>query len=82
LVVGAVFGAKALSDDVSQASTSASLSVAQLRERGRRAEREALIADIAFGLAAASAGTFACVWILTPHDATARAAGISVRSYF
>jgi tetratricopeptide (TPR) repeat protein len=82
LVVGAIFGAKALSDDVSDASTSASVSVAQLRERGRRAEREALIADVAFGLAAASAGTFACVWILTPNDPTGRAAGINLRSYF
>lgn len=82
LVVGAVFGAKALSDEVSDARTSASLSVTQLRERGRRAEREALIADVAFGLAAASAGTFACIWILSPNDSTVRAAGINLRSYF
>ena len=82
LVVGTVFGAKALSDDVSEASTSASLSVTQLRERGRRAEREALIADVAFGLAAASAGTFACMWIWSSNDSTVRAAGINLRSYF
>lgn len=82
LVVGVIFGAKALSDDVSDASTSASVSVSQLRERGRRAEREALIADVAFGLAAASAGTFACVWVLTPRDPAGRAAGINLRSYF
>lgn len=82
LVVGAVFGVKALSDDVSEASTSASFSVAQLRERGRRAEREALIADVAFGLAAASAGTFACIWVMSPSDSGARGAGINLRSYF
>jgi tetratricopeptide (TPR) repeat protein len=82
LVVGAVFGVKALSDDVSEARTSASFSVAQLRERGRRAEREALIADVAFGLAAASAGTFACIWVMSPSDSGARAAGINLRSYF
>jgi tetratricopeptide (TPR) repeat protein len=82
LVVGAVFGVKALSDDVSEASTSATLSVAQLRERGRRAERAALIADVAFGLAAASAGTFAWIWVMSPSDSEAQAAGINLRSYF
>jgi tetratricopeptide (TPR) repeat protein len=82
LVVGAVFGVKALADDVSEARTSADFSVAQLRERGRRAERAALIADVAFGLAAASAGTFACVWLTSSRDAGARAAGINLRSYF
>lgn len=82
LVVGSIFGVKALADDVSDTSTSASLSATQLRERGRRAEREALIADVAFGLAAASAGTFACVWLLSPADPAARAAGITLRSDF
>lgn len=82
LVVGAVFGVKALSDDVSQARTSASLSVTQLRERGRRAEREALIADVAFGVAAASVGTFACIWVMSPSDARPRVAAITIRSYF
>jgi tetratricopeptide (TPR) repeat protein len=82
LLVGAVFGVKALSHDVSDASTSASLSVTQLRERGRRAEREALIADVAFGLAAASAGTFACIWVMSPSGSGARATGVTLRSYF
>jgi tetratricopeptide (TPR) repeat protein len=82
LIVGTVFGVKALSDDVGDVSTSASLSVAQLRERGRRAEREALVADIAFAVSAASAGTFAGVWLLSPQDSTQRAAGITLRSYF
>jgi tetratricopeptide (TPR) repeat protein len=82
LVVGTVFGVRALSDDVSDASTSSSLSATALRERGRRAEREALIADVAFSVAAASAGTFACVWLLSPSDPATRAAGITLRSYF
>jgi tetratricopeptide (TPR) repeat protein len=82
LIVGAVFGVKALSDDVGNVSTSASVSVAQLRERGRRAEREALVSDVAFAVSAASAGTFAGVWLLSPQDSTQRAAGITVRSYF
>lgn len=82
LVVGVVFGAKALSDDVSDARTSATLSATQLRERGRRAEREALVADVAFALAAASAGTFACLWLLSPTEPAARAAGFTLRSYF
>lgn len=82
LLVGSVFGAKALSDDVGETGTSASLSLGQLRERGRRAEREALVADIAFALAAASAGTFAGVWLLSPGDPRQRSAGITLRSYF
>jgi tetratricopeptide (TPR) repeat protein len=82
LVVGVVFGAKALSDDVSDTRTSAALSATQLRERGRRAEREALVADVAFGLAAASAGTFACLWLLSPTQPSARAAGLTLKSYF
>ncbi|HEX2875386.1 MAG TPA: tetratricopeptide repeat protein [Polyangiaceae bacterium] len=82
LVVGAIFGAKALADDVGDTGTSASLSIAQLRERGRRAEREALVADIALALGAASAGTFAGVWLLSPGDSERRSAGITLRSYF
>ncbi len=82
LVVGAVFGAKALSDDIGNTGTSPSLSLAQLRERGRRAEREALVADLAFAVGAASAGTFAGVWWLSPADPGQRAAGITLRSYF
>ena len=80
LVVGAIFGAKALADDVGGTSTSASLSIGQLRERGRRAEREALVADIAFAIGAASAGTFAGVWLLSPTDSAQRSAGITLRS--
>ena len=71
LVVGAVFGVKALGDDVSDERTSSSLAIGQLRERARRAEREALVADVAFAVAAASAGTFACVWLLTPSEPAA-----------
>lgn len=82
LVLGTVFGVKALSDDVSDTSTGSSLSATQLRERGRRAAREALIADVAFGVAAASAGTFACVWLFSPSNPAARAAGVTLRSYF
>jgi tetratricopeptide (TPR) repeat protein len=82
LIVGAVFGAKALSDDIGQTGTSASLSLGQLRERGRRAEREALVADVAFAVSAASAGTFAGVWLLSPGEPHQRAAGITLRSYF
>jgi tetratricopeptide (TPR) repeat protein len=82
LLLGTVFGVKALSDDVSDTSTGRLLSATQLRERGRRAAREALIADVAFGVAAASAGTFACVWLFSPGDPAARAAGVTLRSYF
>jgi tetratricopeptide (TPR) repeat protein len=82
LVVGALFGAKALSDDIGQAGTSPSLSLGQLRERERRAAREALVADIAFALGAASAGTFAGVWFLSGSESSPRAAGVTLRSYF
>jgi tetratricopeptide (TPR) repeat protein len=81
LVVGAVFGGKAWADDVSDERTSTSLSVTQLRERGRRAAREALIADVAFAVAGAAGGTFACVWLLGPSQ-PARAAGVTLRGYF
>lgn len=82
LVVGAVFGIKALSDDVGGTGTSPTLSLGQLRERGRRAAREALVADVAFALGAAAAGTFAGVWWLSPTDPAARSAGITLGSYF
>jgi len=82
LVVGAVFGAKALSDDVSGARTSGSLSVTALHERAQRAEREALVADVAFALATASTATFAGVWLLSPGDPAKRAAGLTLRGYF
>jgi tetratricopeptide (TPR) repeat protein len=82
LIVGAVFGVKALSDDIGQTGTSASRSLGQLRERGRRAEREALVADVAFAVSAASAATFAGVWLLSPTEPNQRAAGITLRSYF
>jgi hypothetical protein len=77
-----VFGLKALSDDVGDLGTSGSRSVEQLRQRGRRAEREALVADVAFALSAAAAGTFAGVWLLSPSGSDERAAGITLRSYF
>lgn len=82
LAIGTVFGLQALSNDVSGASTSSSLSVAQLRERARRAERQALIADVAFAVTAASAATFAGVWWLSSGAAEERAAGVTVRGYF
>ncbi len=82
VIVGSVFGVKALSDDVSDESTSASLSATALRERGRRAEREALVADVAFALALASGATFAGVWVLTPSEPRARAAGFTLKGYF
>jgi tetratricopeptide (TPR) repeat protein len=74
LMVGTVFGIKALSDDVADEGTSSSLPVTQLRQRARRAEQEALVADIAFAVAAASATTFVGVWLLTPTQSRARAA--------
>jgi tetratricopeptide (TPR) repeat protein len=81
-VVGVVFGAKAWSDDVKHEETSPSLSVTQLRERGRRAEREALVADLAFAVSAASAATFVSVWLLSPKDPQARSAGVTLQGYF
>jgi tetratricopeptide (TPR) repeat protein len=80
--VGAVFGAKALSDDVSDSQTSSSRSVAQVREQARRAEREALIADVAFAIGTASAATFVGVWLLAPTDQERRAAGITLKGAF
>lgn len=82
LVVGAVFGAKALSDDAGGVGTSSTVSLGQLRERQRRAAREALVADIAFAVGAASAGTFAGVWLLSPSEPAQRTAGITLGSYF
>lgn len=82
VVVGVVFGAKALSDDPGNAGTSATLSLGQLRERQRRAARAALVADVAFAIGAASAGTFAGVWLLSPADPARRTAGITLGSYF
>jgi tetratricopeptide (TPR) repeat protein len=81
-VVGTIFGAKAWSDDVEGQSTSPTFSITQLRERARRAEREALVADIAFAISAASAATFVGVWWLSPKDPAVRAAGLTVRGYF
>lgn len=77
LAVGTVFGIKALSDDVGGESTSTSLSLAQLRERARRAEQAALVADVAFAVAAASATTFVGVWLLTPRESGPRGGGLS-----
>jgi tetratricopeptide (TPR) repeat protein len=83
LVVGTVFGLKALADDVGDERTSESLSVEQLRARGRRAEREALVADVAFALGLASATTFVSLWVTAPPEPTAsRGGGIILRGYF
>jgi tetratricopeptide (TPR) repeat protein len=82
LAVAAVFGIKALNDDVGDERTSTSFSVAQLRERARRAEREALVADVALAIAAASAGTFVCVWLLSPAESAPRGAGVSIGGRF
>ncbi|RYZ02504.1 MAG: tetratricopeptide repeat protein [Myxococcales bacterium] len=83
VVTFAVFGLKALADDVSDERTSASLSVEQLRARGRRAEREALVADVALALGVASSATFVSLWLLTPPEPSAsRGAGITLRGYF
>ncbi|HEY6081443.1 MAG TPA: hypothetical protein VIW29_21660, partial [Polyangiaceae bacterium] len=82
LVVGVVFGAKALADDPEDERTSPTLSVEALRARGERAQREAVVADVAFALAAASAGTFIGLWALQPSQPQARSAGVTVRGYF
>lgn len=82
LVVGVVFGAQALSDDVSGQSTSSTLSAEALRERAASAEREALVADVAFALAVASAGTFVGVWALSPAQPATRSAGITLKGAF
>lgn len=82
LVVGAVFGVKALSDDVAGERTSTSLSLSQLRQRARRAEQEALVADVAFAVAAASATTFVGVWLMTPSESSSRGAGLSWHGRF
>jgi tetratricopeptide (TPR) repeat protein len=77
LVVGTVFGVKALSDDIAGERTSTALSLSQLRQRARRAEQEALVADVAFAVAAASATTFVGVWLMTPTESWARGAGLN-----
>jgi tetratricopeptide (TPR) repeat protein len=83
LLVGTVFGLKALSDDVGDARTSDTLSVEQLRARGRRAEREALVADVALALGVASSATFVSLWLLSPPShGEARGAGVTLRGYF
>ena len=82
-VVGTVFGLKALADDVSDERTSDSLSVEQLRAHGRRAEREALVADVALALGVASTATFVSLWLVAPSEpAASRGAGITLRGYF
>jgi tetratricopeptide (TPR) repeat protein len=81
-LVGTIFGVKALSEDVSDTPTSQALPLSALRERARRAERDALVADVAFSLALASSATFAGVWLLTPTEPRTRAAGLTLRGYF
>ena len=46
------------------------------------AERDALVADLAFAVGAAAAGTFAAVWFFSPDEPRQRGAGITLRSYF
>jgi tetratricopeptide (TPR) repeat protein len=82
LVVGGIFGIKALSDDVGNTGTSATSSITQLRERGRRAERAALVADVALAISAAAGGTALGVWLLESHVAARRGALITLRSEF
>jgi tetratricopeptide (TPR) repeat protein len=82
LVVGSIFGAKALADDPADERTSATLSIEALRARGARAEREAIVADVAFAVAAASVGTAITVWALQPTEPKARSAGVTLRGYF
>jgi len=82
LVVGSIFGVKALADDVAGARTSASLSITQLRERGDRAEREALVADIAFAISAAAGGTAIGLVVLDPAATVRRGGMLNVRSEF
>jgi hypothetical protein len=71
-----------LADDVQDRSTSAALPVAAFHDRARRAEREALIADVAFGVALASSATFAGVWFLTPSPPKSEGAIVTLRGYF
>lgn len=82
LAVAAVFGAKALADDPSGVSTSAELSVGALHDRAQRAAREALVADLALALSAASGATFAGVWLLSADAPARRAAGVTLGGYF
>jgi hypothetical protein len=56
--------------------------VTELHQRGQRAEREALVADVAFALGTASTATFAGVWLLSPSDTAKRGAGLTLRGYF
>jgi tetratricopeptide (TPR) repeat protein len=81
LLVGTVFGLKAWSDDVHGERTSPSFPIDQLRERARRAEREALVADVAFALSAASATTLVGIWLLSPREPS-RGAAVTLRGYF
>jgi len=80
-LVGTVFGLKAWSDDVHGEQTSAKLPINRLHDRARRAEREALVADVAFAVSAASAATFVGVWLLSPRE-PARGAAITLQGYF
>lgn len=82
LVVAAVFGVKALTDDVSDVPTSSHFSIDQWHERARRAEREALVADVALALSAASGATFAGVWLLSADAPARRAAGVTLGGSF
>lgn len=81
-VVGSIFGIKALNEDAGETPTSPELPVSRLRERARRAERDALVADVAFALGAASTATFVTLWWLSPREPATRAAGVTLRGEF
>lgn len=82
LALGTIFGIKALADDPNNEPTTSTLSASAIHARAARAQREALVADVAFAVAGASAATFAGVWLLAPTDPTRRAALITLRGEF
>jgi hypothetical protein len=82
LALGTIFGIKALSDDPKGQATSSTLSASDIHARAARAEREGLVADVAFAVAGASAATFAGVWLLSPADPKQRAAMITLKGDF
>lgn len=73
LVLGVIFGLKALSEDPGEARTSRELSLDALRERRRRAARDALVADVAFAVALGAGGTAVGI-LLTRSDSRQRGA--------
>jgi tetratricopeptide (TPR) repeat protein len=82
LALGTILGIKALADDPHDATTSSTLSASAVHAQATRAQREALVADVAFAVAGASAATFAGVWLLAPADPKQRAALITLQGDF